>query len=558
LLAFDESPHPEHPLVTAGLARTVTLVQALGDAGLDSPLWIGSGSVDSPAQAQVWGLGRVVGLEHPERWGGLVELPPTLREQAQSRLAAVLAGLDDEDQVAVRDSGLFVRRLAHAQRRPDVESWRPRGTVLVTGGTGALGAHVARWLAGAGADRLVLTSRRGIDAPGAAELRDELAALGTEVEVAACDVADRDALAALVQRLAGQGAPVRAVVHTAGIGDGAPLADTTPAGIAEILAAKVGGAVNLDAVLDEELDAFVLFSSNAGVWGSGGLAAYAAANAFLDAFAGQRRARGRVATSVAWGLWAGAGMAEGSSEEFLRRRGLRPMAPESAISALGQALARDETFVAVADVDWVRFVPGFTAARPRPLIGDLPEVLALAGEDVGGYDGTELRTRLAGLPKAERDRVLLDLVRTQVAAVLGHASPGAVESASAFRELGFDSLTAVDLRNRLNTATGLKLPSTLVFDHPTPAALAVLLREELAPDEGTDPGELAIREALASLSVAELRDAGLLDKLLRLAGAADEPEQNSGQFDSIDSMDHDDLLRMALGEADSAAELWSS
>ncbi|AJC56295.1 type I polyketide synthase [Streptomyces sp. 769] len=569
--------HPAHPVLPAHVAATVALVQALGDAEVSAPLWIGtrgavataSGEEVDSEQAQIWGLGRVFGLEHPERWGGLVDLPEVHDERTATVLAGVLAGLDDEDQVAVRPAGVFARRLAHAPLgTASAPDWQPRGTVLVTGGTGALGAHVARWLAGAGAERLVLTSRRGLDAPGAVELRDELAALGPEVLVEACDVADRSSVAALVERLTAQGEPIRAVVHAAGVGDGAPLAGTTTAEFADVLAAKVGGALHLDALLDNDaLDAFVLFSSNAGVWGSGGLAAYAAANAFLDGFAQQRRGRGLPATSVAWGLWAGAGMAEGTNEEFLLRRGLRAMAPELAIAALRQAVGQAEPFVAVADVDWARFVPGFTAARRRPLIEDLPEVRDAAGAETEGTDaGAALRERLAGLPDSEQARTLLELVRGQVAAVLGHSSADTVEATRAFRELGFDSLTAVELRNRLNAATGLKLPPTLVFDHPTPTALVERLRAELAPEGDSeptlDPEEARIRQALAAVPLAELRAAGLLDALLELAGASDaaeaaESSDSRERLDSIDSMDHDDLLRMALGEAESA-EPWSS
>ena len=268
--------------------------------------------------------------------------------------------------------------------------------------------------------------------------------------------------------------------------------------MADGLRAKVGGATALHEVFaGEALDAFVLFSSNAGVWGSGGLGVYGAANAFLDAFAQWRRSQGLVATSVAWGVWDGAGMAGGEAAEQLRRRGLRPMAPHLALTALQRALDRDETFLAVADVDWGRFVPGFTAARPRPLIGELPEVrqvmarTAMAGHAESDISG--LRGRLAGLSQAEQEGVLLELVREQVAAVLRHEGVDAVEAGRAFRDLGFDSLAAVELRNRLAAATGLSLPMTLVFDHPTSSALAEQLLAELQPNR-TTPEELAHAE----------------------------------------------------------------
>ncbi|MEV6829665.1 type I polyketide synthase [Amycolatopsis sp. NPDC051102] len=456
---------------------TLLLTQAL--AGTTAPLWLLTRNAvaalpgdPAPAAdpAQVWALGRVVGLEHPERWGGLVDLPAGLDRRAARRLTAVLAGLDHEDQVALRASGLFARRLAHAPAVEPAGTWRPRGTVLVTGGTGALGRHVARWLARSGAEHLVLVSRRGAEAPGAAELEAEL---GTRVTFAACDLADRAAVAALVD---GAG-DVRAVVHTAGLPQAQTIADTGVAEFAEILAAKAAGADHLDELLGDDLDAFVLFSSNAGVWGSAGQGAYAAANAHLDALAARRRAAGRKATAVAWGSWAGDGMA-GSAEakDHLRRRGLREMDPGLAIAALQHALDADETFVAVADMDWARFAAGFTAARRRPLIEDLPEVTA--GEVVTEV-GTGLAETVRELSPREAAHHVLDLVRAQAAAVLGHDSGTAVPADRAFRELGFDSLTAVELRNRLTAATGVRLPSTVVFDHPHPRALAEHLLGEV-------------------------------------------------------------------------------
>ena len=584
LLALDGTAHPDHPVLSNGLAATTLLIQALGDAGVGAPLWIATrGAVETgaahdtgpvdPGQAQLWGLGRVLGLEHPDRWGGLVDLPPgALDERARSRFAAALAGIGDEDQIAVRPSGALVRRLAHAPAAGAAEpSWRPTGTVLVTGGTGALGAHLARRLADLGAERIVLTGRRGMAAPGAADLCAELAARGPVVSVESCDVADRGALAGLLARLDAEGAPVRSVFHAAGVGDGASLGDTTLAEVADVLSAKVAGADNLDALLGGDLDAFVLYSSNAGVWGSGGLAAYAAANAHLDALAQRRRALGLPATSVAWGLWGGGGMADGDNEEFLRRRGLRPMDPDLAVTVLHRAVDDGEAFLAVADVDWERFTPGFTAARPRPLIADLPEARRALEDTAPGGEaaGAALRGRLAALPAAEADRALLQLVRTHVGAVLGHSASDAVPAARAFRDMGFDSLTAVELRNRLNAATGLTLPTTLVFDHPTPEALVELLRSRLVPDgaggeDAPDPREAGVRRALAAIPLHRLRDAGLLDSLLELADAhGDVPAARDGEaadpadpIDSIDSMDNETLLRLALSDAPETE--WSS
>ncbi len=298
LLGLDETPLPGHPLIATGVAATAALAPALAAAGIDAPLWlltrgaVATGPGDTPPSsvpAQLWGLGRVIGLEYPGHWGGLVDLPGALDERAADRLAGLLAEPGGEDQLAIRAHGVLARRLRPARPAPAGEPWRPRGTVLVTGGTGALAAHVARWLGRSGAEHLVLTSRRGEAAPGAAELAEELRGYGCAVTIAACDVAERKAVEALLDSL---DHPPLAVVHAAGLPQSGTLAETGLAEFEDVLAAKVAGAAHLDALLGDDLEAFVLFSSNSGVWGSAGQGAYAAANAYLDALAEQRRARG--------------------------------------------------------------------------------------------------------------------------------------------------------------------------------------------------------------------------------------------------------------------------
>jgi acyl transferase domain-containing protein len=350
LLAFNENPHPTHATVPGGVADTVILLQALGDVAIGAPLWcatqgaVSVGRFDRlshPGQAMVWGLGKVAALEHPQRWGGLIDLPESLDQRAQRRLCDVLTSADGEDQVSLRTSGVFVRRLARAPRHEtSVDGvWKPGGTALVTGGTGALGGHVARWLARNGAEHLLLVSRRGQDAPGAAELAAELSELGATVGVAACDVTDRAAVQELLDGV-DPGQPLTAVFHTAGVLDDGMIDSLTPERIGQVLRPKAQAAVILHELTARlELSAFVLFSSFAGTLGNAGQANYAAANAYLDALAQQRRADGLAATSLAWGVWAGSGMADGSVTELLRRRGVAAMAPERAITILRQASA---------------------------------------------------------------------------------------------------------------------------------------------------------------------------------------------------------------------------
>ncbi|MFB9547753.1 beta-ketoacyl reductase, partial [Micromonospora sagamiensis] len=568
LLGLADGPHPGQPAVPAGVAATLLLVQALHDAGATTPLWcvtrgaVGTGDDDparSAAQGALWGMGRVAGLELPQLRVGLLDLPE--RDADPVRLAAALTAAGDEDQLAVRPTGVYARRLTRATPADPAaaERWRPSGTVLVTGGTGALGAHVARWAAGNGAAHLVLTSRRGDAAPGATELRDELTALGARVTLAACDVADRDAVAALLVRIDDDPEPLTAVVHAAGLNDVAPLVDTDLDRLAGVMAGKIAGAVHLDELLgDRPLDAFVLFASIAGVWGSGGQAGYAAGNAYLDALAERRRARGLAATSVAWGPWADGGMATDDAQRELARRGLRAMSPEDAVHALRVAVGRNRPCLTVVDVDWATFAPAYESAGPRPLLADLPEARQAAGpaEDTAPADGgRSLRERLLALPGDERERHLTDLVRAEAAAVLGHTGPELVKPRRAFKELGFDSLTAVELRNRLTRVTGLSLPTTLVFDYPDPATVAGHLLIELVPEtqreETADPAETAVRQALATIPLARIREAGLLDLLLTLADGDDTDHASTDEGVDIDEMDADTLIRLALDGSES-------
>jgi NADP-dependent 3-hydroxy acid dehydrogenase YdfG len=509
-------------------------------------------------QAQVWGLGRVVALEHPQRWGGLVDVPEVLSGRMAGWLRAVLAGESGEDQVAVRPGGVLARRLVRAPAATAVRPWQPSGPVLITGGTGALGGHVARWVARRGVPRLILVSRRGMAADGAARLAAQLCGAGSAVTVAACDIARRSALTALWTRLNRTGMTVRAVLHTAGVLDDGVVDALNPARLATVLAPKVAAATHLDELTAGlDLDAFVLFSSIAGAVGSAGQANYAAANACLDAIAEHRRARGLAATSVAWGVWGGGGMANQAVVARARGGGVLAMPPQLAVAALSMVLAQDQATAVVADLEWARFAPGFTASRPSPLLAEIAE--AQQAIEAGGVQPAgqgRLVERMAALPVAEQEQLVLDLVCQEAAAILGHASAAAVRPGVAFRDAGFDSLTAVEFRNRLAVATGQQLPATLVFDYPTPQILAGWLRTVMLPasEESADASaeEAEIRRALASISLARLRGAGLMGPLLRLAEFQYEesPADEEDEASLIDAMDAQSLIRMARGNAE--------
>ena len=525
LLALDEAPLsgqppsavprvpdgqavPADPVMAGGLAGTLTLVQALGDAGVGAPLWVltcgavaaGTGeALASPVQAQAWGLGRAAALEHPDRWGGLADVPPVLDERAAGLLAAVLAGCG-EDQVAVRQTGIVARRLARAPLpRHDAAPWVPTGTVLVTGGTGAIGGHVARWLAKDGAPRVVLAGRSGPAAAGAAALAADMAGAGTAVEVTSCDVAVREQAAGLLARIAAGGPPLAAVMHAAGIVDDGLLDGLSRDRLAAVLAAKAAGAAHLDELTRQlDLEQFVLFSSAAATFGGAGQGNYAAANAFLDALAQQRAARGLAALSVAWGPWeAGMTQASAAARKRQRRGPLLEMDPALAVRALEEALAGQDSALAVMDVDWSQF-----ATAPSTFVADLPEVRALAEDTTRAaqtLDRSELARRLAGTPRARQIHMITDLIRSEASAVLGHTSADAIDAERAFSDHGFDSLTSLEMRQHLTAATGLRLPATLLFDYPTPAVLAEYLHAEAFSDEQDQPPVLDELDRLAAL-----------------------------------------------------------
>ncbi|MFI5477464.1 SDR family NAD(P)-dependent oxidoreductase, partial [Streptomyces cacaoi] len=538
LLALDARPHPVHTTWSRGTIGTVTLVQALGDAGIEAPLWAvtsGGVAVADPAeltdvsQHVMWGIGTVLALDHPRTWGGLVDLPSGTDEpdpHTLDLLCAALSGADEEDQLAVRPDGLHARRMRRAplDGTPAPKPWTPRGTVLITGGTGGTGAHVARRLAELGVEHLVLTSRRGPDAPGAGELRTELEAHGARVTITACDIGDRDTVAALLDAVPAE-LPLTAVLHLAGAPQTeSPLSGLTVEQFAEMGRAKIAGARHLDDLLgDRDLDAFVLFSSGATAWGSNGLTSYAGANAYLDALAHHRRARGLTATSIAWGAWDGGGMVDASMAGEFAKLGLSLMEPRLGVAALVQAVEHDETHVVVAGIDWTRFAPAFTLSRPRPLLRGLPEVTELlvgSTEDRPDTDASALRAALLELSPAEQEHLLVSLVRTEAGAVLGHTDAEGVEEDRAFKEIGFDSVTAVELRNRLNAATQLRLPATLVFDYPNPRALADHLRAELVGDDAAE----ALPAVAPSPSPAADDPIAIVSMGCRLPGGVTSPE----------------------------------
>ena len=392
----------------------------------------------------------------------------------------------------VRHARHTVRRLGQARHTGKLvltlpAPLDPEGTVLVTGGTGVLGGLVARRLAERhGVRHLLLTGRQGPAAPGAERLRAELADLGAEVTVVAADVADAGALAALLAAVPGEH-PLTGVVHAAGVLDDSLLDSLTPDRLAALLRPKAQGALNLHRATEHlDLAAFVLFSSAVGLLGNPGQAGYAAANTYLDGLAQHRRARGLPAVSLAWGHWAEAGGLAGAltrtERERLARTGLAPMDNAYALGLFDSALGSPHALLATAALETGGRPAGDLAPVLRSLVRARPAAAPAAAPALLVSEAEALLRQLAGKPPAEQERLLLGLVRSSAATVLGHPGPEAVRTDIGFMEAEFDSLGVIELRNRINTVTGLRLPTTALFDHPTPSALAAHLRERLVPD----------------------------------------------------------------------------
>ena len=445
------------------------------------------------AASSVWGLVRSAQSENPGRFV-LVDAD-TDEYAAIGDVLRTLSRLSDagETQFAVRGGVIRVARMVRLPSSaepvlPAVPgSWDPEGTVLVTGGTGGLGVELARHLVrDRGARHLLLASRRGAAAPGAGELAAELGAAGAHVEVVACDVGDRDAVAALVAGVCAEH-PLTAVVHLAGALDDGIVESLTPERLATVFRAKADAAWHLhEATRDQDLAAFVLFSSAAGTMGSPGQGSYAAANVFLDALAYHRRHHGLPATSIAWGPWARAtGMTSGLTEVDVRRAGSLGVAAipvERGMAMFDVAVGSDEPLIVAVVTGAGSFEGnGRTPAILRALVRPGRRIAAGAG------NGDALARRIAGLPEADRLPSVVEIVRAEAAAVLGHRSADPVRADQEFRGLGFDSLTAVELRNRLTGATGLRLPATLVFDYPTPGRLAAFLLAKLMGERFPEP-----------------------------------------------------------------------
>ncbi|MEU1229516.1 SDR family NAD(P)-dependent oxidoreductase [Streptomyces sp. NPDC005828] len=508
-----------------------------------------------PGQAAVWGLVRSAQSEQPDQYVLVDEDPATAPDDELLRTAVGHAVAAGEPQLLLRNGTPHVLRLRPAApAAPEAEPRPPAGpdgTVLVTGGSGGLGRLLVKHLAVRhGARHFTVLSRRGEDAPGTRELADELAAVGAEIAFRACDVSDRDALAGA---LAALDRPLHAVVHAAAVLDDGLIDTLTPDRVDTVFRPKLDAAAHLDELTrDSDLRAFVLFSSAAGVLGGLGQGNYSAANAFLDALATVRRSAGLPATSLAWGLWeresdmtAHLGT---DNRSRLARGGLRPLTDEQGLALLDAALIDPAPVQVTVRLDprALREPEALPTVLRAQATGRSRRAAASAPTDARG-----LAERLLDLPPTGREQALADLVYGEIAGVLGHGS-GLDDPARPFKDLGFDSLTAVELRNRLNTATGLRLPTTLVFDHPTPTALLASLRsrllgEPVSPEKALLDELDQIDEAFAALGAGTERralTARLQTLLARWRETGGAPADAAADRDAIETASDDEMFAL--------------
>ena len=485
LIAAQGNPMPRLWLITRGGVRACAAQAGAAQAGEDQ-------LVVNAAQAPLWGLGRVISAEHPEVRVGMIDLSAEAAATVDANADAIqhlfeeIVTPDDEDQIALRNSQRFIARVMRQNAPLEAPTLRADGTYLVTGGLGGVGRIVARWLIEHGARHIALMGRRALNDQDHATLTE----LGTDkanVVYLQGDAANATALTSVLSTLAREMPPLRGVFHAAGVLDDAPLLRQSVSSFERVMSPKVAGAWNLhQQTLALELDQFVLFSSVSALLGMPGQANYAAANAFLDALAHQRQASGLPALSINWGRWGAVGLAkQAERERQLERRGIRAMAPASAVTLMGRALALASkgAQMVIADIDWPTLLDQLPRGEDTPLFRTLAAEFATPNETNESKTTAKsiLDTQLANVAAGDRFDVMLAHVRAQAAAVMGFDTPDLIDPQQGFFQLGMDSLTAVELRNRLMRDAGRPLPSTLAFDYPTAAGLARFLVNLFAP-----------------------------------------------------------------------------
>lgn len=498
-------------------------------------------SPSCPELMTLWGVGRALSLEKPRSFAGLVDLPEQV--EAIDQLAALLLQAEPiGDEFALRDS-LLERRLKRAwDARSPALSWQPKGTVLVTGGTGFLGTLLCHWLVERGVQQLVLTTRRE-QCDKTRGLSGTLQEKGCQVEIVTCDLRRSARVNALVEKL---GAQLKHIFHLGGEVSTEPLEDLTEETFGKVMEAKAKGAWTLHNALVShqiEVDSFVMYGSIAGFWGAGLQAAYAAANAALTGLAYYRRARGLAAGVVHWGSWEPGGINTEEASTYLERRGILSIPGELGLRALDRFLLSDDVEIAVANLQWEPFAKSLTSGRARPFLQDFygPEKPAAPQRD------ERLRRELTGLSQEERLRRLEGLIRRELSQLL-ELPLDSIPDQSPIQELGLDSLMAVELETRLANSTGCKLGKGLIYDYPDIGSLAKFLASQLGLGEVPNWTEREVREKLSKVSVEALRASGLLEAVMAQPNQLGEVQDSSSDIREVDREGLLELMEGLLGE----------
>jgi acyl transferase domain-containing protein/acyl carrier protein len=495
------------------------LMQALASRTETSKLWIVTRGaqpvttpVTAPAQASLWGLGRVMALEHAEHWGGLIDLATDGDAQTEAtQLLQLIRNAGDEDQLALRGGTAYIARLDRSEPRPaQLPTFRHAASYLITGGLGGLGLKLAHWMAEHGAGTLVLMGRKGMpprtewstlptDSRAAAQAQaiGAIESLGTRVHVVAADVADETAMATLFERFGTELPALHGIIHAAADLNAATIAEMHVDALRSMLRPKLAGTWLLHQLSrDVPLDFFVLFSSTTALWGSARLGHYAAANHFLDAFAHYRRSQGLPALSINWGTWDEMRVASADEQQAVSGFGLRPMPSDQALLVLGSLIDNAASAQhAVAAVDWNTLKPAYEARRVRPFLAEMAtvtEAYPLPDPTTPPPAEHELRRIVdEAAPEEHHERIVEYLTRL-VARVLGMPANYPVDIETGLFEMGMDSLMSVELKSRIEAAVGMDLPTTLTFNYPTVTALADFLHKKLQAAPATTPVPSAV------------------------------------------------------------------
>lgn len=548
-----------------GCGGVLHLLQALLRLELPNPprLWIvtqGVAAIETTkanaVQAPLWGLGRVLSLEHPDYWGGLIDLSsPELQGQTIKQEAAnVVSALfkSDEDQIALRGGHRYVARLNRQKPSPTLHPIPvvAEGTYLITGGLGALGLWIAQWLIELGAKHLVLTGRRAPSSQAEQHIQGWQQA-GVQVLAASVDVTEAEAMAALMTQISSTSPPLRGIIHAAGVPGYQPIEEIDAATLHKVLQPKIQGTWLLHTLsLQENLDFFVMFSSIAAIWGSKGQAHYAAANAFLDSFADYRRSLGLPALSVSWGPWGGGGMTSSDAQQWLTRMGIHGLEPDGAIAALEYLLRGSADQATVASVDWSIFKGLYEARGRRPLLTLLQTEAAEATTQAQPQTSAFIQKLLAA-PKKRRSRLLITHLQQEVAGVLGFPPSQLPAPDQGFFDMGMDSLTAIELKSRLDKSLGLSLPATIAFETPTIADLARYLEKTALTwkddsNGATIPAEEASTSASDKTQTVATKNESIVEDSPPLDNASEDVSEDTMEASITDKLDQLETLLRGL------------